>query len=340
MRSKAFILSLLLIGGLVVAEQAHAADPLTVVIELVDGSTVRGQVEDRPLELWTVYGKVRLRLADVKRVEFQANEADERQAHLMVKNGDALTGRLNVTTLSVHTILGRLIVPLSKMRTMTMAVYVSPPAPVAYYPFDGNAVDEMNPGRRGIVRGAMLTQDRFGNPYAAYHLEPGNVIDLGDILNDVEAPLTISVWLYVTGTAPPYSIFNSDRKPFQRPTEYYGFFLTIGSKRVFGVGYGDSGRENPRSRRSLESAINVPLGRWIHVAAVIQGPRTMELYVDGQDVSGAYSGSGGPMVHSDRPAVVGGEYQGKIDDLMIFDRALSEEEIQHLYHQNGWKLGQ
>lgn len=344
MRSHAFIRVLLpalvLLGSLIPAKQAQAADPLTVLIELVDGSMVRGQIEDRAVGLKTVYGKMRLRLADVAKIVFEPAGPGKRLAHLVMNNGDELTGRLDITTLSVHTILGQLTVPLSKVRTMATAPYVSPGPPVAYFPFDGNAVDEMNPSRSGIVQGARLTEDRFGNPNAAYVLDPGNVIDLGDVLNDVDVPLTISAWLYVTGNRPPYSIFNSDRKPFQRPTEYFGFYFIISSKNTLGVSYGDSGRESPQSRRSLHSAIDVPLGRWIHAVGVMEGPRAMRLYIDGRDVSGAYGGSGGPMVHTDLPAIIGGDYQGKIDDLTIFNRALSEEEIQHLYHQKGWKLGQ
>ena len=39
---------------------------------------------------------------------------------------------------------------------------------VAYFPFDGNAVDETGSGNTGIVNGATLTSDRNGKPNAAY----------------------------------------------------------------------------------------------------------------------------------------------------------------------------
>ena len=40
---------------------------------------------------------------------------------------------------------------------------------VAYYPFNGNANDESGNGNNGVVHGATLTFDRFGNPNRAYH---------------------------------------------------------------------------------------------------------------------------------------------------------------------------
>ena len=39
---------------------------------------------------------------------------------------------------------------------------------VAYYPFNGNANDESGNGNNGVVHGATLTTDRFGNANAAY----------------------------------------------------------------------------------------------------------------------------------------------------------------------------
>jgi hypothetical protein len=39
---------------------------------------------------------------------------------------------------------------------------------VAYYPFNGNANDASGNGNNGIVVGATLTADRFGNPNSAY----------------------------------------------------------------------------------------------------------------------------------------------------------------------------
>lgn len=42
---------------------------------------------------------------------------------------------------------------------------------VAYYPFNGNANDESGNGHHGIVNGATLTNDRFGNDSSAYEFD-------------------------------------------------------------------------------------------------------------------------------------------------------------------------
>jgi len=42
---------------------------------------------------------------------------------------------------------------------------------VAYYPFNGNDLaNDIIGGNNGIVNGATLTSDRFGNPNSAYSL--------------------------------------------------------------------------------------------------------------------------------------------------------------------------
>ncbi|CAB1063452.1 hypothetical protein D1BOALGB6SA_8235, partial [Olavius sp. associated proteobacterium Delta 1] len=42
---------------------------------------------------------------------------------------------------------------------------------VAYYPFNGNADDESGNGNHGVVNGATVTEDRFGNLGSAYEFD-------------------------------------------------------------------------------------------------------------------------------------------------------------------------
>jgi hypothetical protein len=42
---------------------------------------------------------------------------------------------------------------------------------VAHYPFNGNANDESGNGNHGMVNGATLTEDRFGNIDSAFHFD-------------------------------------------------------------------------------------------------------------------------------------------------------------------------
>jgi hypothetical protein len=74
------------------------------------------------------------------------------------------------------------------------------------------------------------------------------------------------------------------------------------------------------------------------VAAVVRGYKDMDLYINDQDAGGSYSGTGAIMVHNDYPAQIGMKsrggpfhFDGKIDDVRIYDTALTVGHIEQVY---------
>ena len=55
--------------------------------------------------------------------------------------------------------------------------YVPTEELVAWYPFSGNANDESGYQNHGVVVGATLTMDRFGNENGAYHFDGSDHIE-------------------------------------------------------------------------------------------------------------------------------------------------------------------
>src|SRR6266481_4068540 len=77
---------------------------------------------------------------------------------------------------------------------------------VAYYPFNGNALDESGNGNNGTVVGATLTADRFGNENSAYYFSGSQYISAPDSpsLNSTTG-LTLAAWVKVSSwSTPPY----------------------------------------------------------------------------------------------------------------------------------------
>ena len=78
---------------------------------------------------------------------------------------------------------------------------------VAWYPFNGNTLDESGNGHNGINHGATLTMDRDSNSNSAYYFDGwmyhptwDSVNDYIDINNDTQLQLsntdyTISTWI-------------------------------------------------------------------------------------------------------------------------------------------------
>ena len=68
---------------------------------------------------------------------------------------------------------------------------------MAYYPFNGNSIDESGNGNDGTVNGATLTIDRFGNANGAYSFDGVN--DYIEVINSVslnpDTQITMSAWV-------------------------------------------------------------------------------------------------------------------------------------------------
>ena len=82
------------------------------------------------------------------------------------------------------------------------------------------------------------------------------------------------------------------------------------------------------------------------MAAVVRGETDMNVYVNGAEDGGSYSGSGGSLTYGNGNASIGTCHyantylNGDIDDVRVYERALSPEEIQRLYQagSNGHSL--
>jgi hypothetical protein len=107
---------------------------------------------------------------------------------------------------------------------------------------------------------------------------------------------------------------------------------------------GDGGVAASYNRRDASAPVVLDAGVWHHVAVVIYGPTDVEFYVDGAMVdpgSISYAGTGGIMAYANptAPAYIGYcavsspvPYEGVLDEVRFYDRALSPGEIMLLPH--------
>jgi hypothetical protein len=207
---------------------------------------------------------------------------------------------------------------------------------LVHYSFNGNVEDETGNYDDGEAIGAALTNDRDGNANSAYRFDGVNdVIELGDILDDVELPVTISAWIKPESATNMIVFTSQDNLPL-----YNGFYLYAGGSAI-STGYGDGIGENHHAYRRSKGAIDLDdqTGEWIHVCAVIEDATDMTLYVNGENVGGAYEGSSNEPMDSDFPddvARVGKwtsngityYFKGSIDEIKVWDRALSRSEVE------------
>jgi hypothetical protein len=205
---------------------------------------------------------------------------------------------------------------------------------VAYYPFCGNANDGSTNANNGTVNGATLTADRYGNLNSAYSFNgSSNFIQVPNStsLQNINE-ITISAWIdinawYQSGGNGYFPILHKSDQQGQ----YGKYALTI--KDNGGISHLGS-QENGFSFPSWN------LSNWQHVVLVISN-NTNKIYVDGNMVSDAPSGVFPNSFSETLPLIIGMdkpgliEYaNGKIDDIGIWNRALSQQEITNLYNNN------
>jgi hypothetical protein len=130
-------------------------------------------------------------------------------------------------------------------------------------------------------------------------------------------------------------------------SRYCGVWLNINHENHLAASFGDGkGQGSAGYRRSREGTTALSLDTWYHVAAVVRGETDMSVYVNGVEDGGPYSGSGGSLAYANGNASIGTchyaniYFSGDIDDVRLYERALSSEEIQRLYQagSNGQSL--
>jgi hypothetical protein len=110
------------------------------------------------------------------------------------------------------------------------------------------------------------------------------------------------------------------------------------------INYG-SGVAGAAGRGSKTGTTALVTDRWYHVAAVLRGSMDMDLYIDAVDDGGTYSGAGGTLTYSDGNSRIGYfgiatpyyhydyYFNGVMDDVRVYDKALTAEEIEQLYQE-------
>lgn len=199
--------------------------------------------------------------------------------------------------------------------------------PLAFYPFNGNAMDESGNNLHGTVNGATLSEDRFGNLESAYYFDGNDIITINhnDLLNSEEA-LSISVWIKPDLQQNAMILGKSN---YITATNYL--------LRTKSTGYLQFEYKN--FANSNDTPLEVD--EWNHIAVVSQLDNSKQIYVNGilashTEAASPYGTVSNVLTIGARP---GAEYfRGYIDDLIIFKAALSEAEVLSLFNNGTLKI--
>jgi hypothetical protein len=178
----------------------------------------------------------------------------------------------------------------------------------------------------GLVGDYALEFDGFDD-----YLDLGNDVNLKPAL-----PVTLCAWVKLDVLGHPHSIIRLD----DQSTRYYGIWLTVNTNNNVTIAYGDGQQYlNSKHRRSKASTSTLLADTLYHIACVVRGATDMEIYINGIDDGGTYSGTGGSLAYSSQSSSIGYRrnydqtMDGIIDDVRVYDRALTGEEIQEIYEE-------
>ena len=214
---------------------------------------------------------------------------------------------------------------------------------VAWYPFNGNANDSSGNGNNAIVHGAALTADRFGNLNKAYSFDGASSYLIASASALPTADWTMSVWFLSTNLSPGAAIM-----------AYGG--SSCGTSSILDMNNHDSGLNKYSFQGGCEvNRLDAPYPSspgytWHHLVLTTSRSGTA-IYLDGQRIGsdttyvnntyvagkdliiGACVNNNGIGAEADQNA---GYFPGSLDDIRIYNRALSSYEVQLLYHEGGW----
>jgi hypothetical protein len=208
--------------------------------------------------------------------------------------------------------------------------YVSSTGLVGWWSFTGNAQDASGKGNHGTVNGATYTSDRHGNASSALNFDGNSRYVVTDTIGSLNSGInTLSIWINA-------SSYSSHHQIEYSPVAFgnIGRAYAVNTGRVAAVPHPDCASASTAAVSTLSG--QVTNNNWIHLAFVSNGS-ICKFYINGvlideQNIDpsictsplalilGRGTNSGGPQW-----------FTGKMDDVGIWNRALSASEITALY---------
>jgi hypothetical protein len=313
----------------------QSESPPASVFELRDGSRIIGTLLLSSVPLVSSYGSVAFRPAEVTSIIATDSSAGVK---VEFRNGDVLRGSLQVDSLAVQCAAGRINIP------VTAILRVSPlwsesdvvEGLIARYPLRGNASDVTGRGHDGMNHGAVPAPDRFGRDAHALEFDGGNArISLPEGIIDPECGgCTLSLWVLT------------------KPSRASRQALYIGAATAELSIYAASGQfafgGELSDRQGFVTETPEVENTFVHLAGAYTRGKSIVLYLNGEKKSEApvpdlplNSGlqdytSGIGAYSPDHPEqgkrFARANWFGRISDVRIYNRALSDREILSLYH--------
>lgn len=214
---------------------------------------------------------------------------------------------------------------------------------VAYYPFNGNANDASGNGHNGVVYGPVLTTDRNGTADSAYSFNGVDdyiIVPYSSVFNS--DAFTISAWICPsrdlsvgTGAA----VIAAQGEDFANDLLSWSLEI-VNAGNSWGTGATVLYEDSHDAEQVFDTGYYPEVGAWSQITATRSPGDEISLYIDGMLI-GHWLGTRDPATctqdltigarwwspSSSGPYSLQGFFSGSLDDISLYDRALTAGEI-------------
>lgn len=191
---------------------------------------------------------------------------------------------------------------------------------VAYYPFSGNVSDSSGQNNNGTIVGELtFVADRWGNPNSAAYFNGTNAfvrVPASTSIDTLTQSLTLACWFYTEGYSGKWASLLSK---------------SIGTyaQRQYSIIYDKDGLIS--FGHSLAATHLIPLNEWHHLA-ITYGDSIVKCYLDGilldsSIIAYEIKKTTYPLAIGADPHIVMEYHHGMIDEVRVYNRALTAEEV-------------
>jgi hypothetical protein len=301
-------------------------EPLRLAIDLVDGSHIIGVPSITSVPIQTSFAKMDIPLEKIVSIEIKD---DHETASFELNNGDKLKGVCDLKPLQLETVFGQASVSIEHVTRIAVLSGESPGGLVLHYSFDKDdqeVADQSGKGNTAAVHGAKWTPT--GKVGGAYEFDgTDDWIDCGQRQSLLSSrTVTYCAWVKPELTTDKNRGIIVSDKDFNDGFNLYEITTGGGTYRVYA---------DINSNHKIYAGPRITVDAWTHLAATYDGS-SIRLYVngtqhhDGLSARGAITGSTRLRIGGDTSGEVS-NWRGMIDEVMVFNRALSEQEIKQVY---------
>lgn len=196
---------------------------------------------------------------------------------------------------------------------------------IAYYPFNGNTNDESGNNNHGVALKNGITSDKNGIADKAFNFDGSNYIKVENSfsLSSIKNTISMTAWVYNAGQGVSLVCkagYNDATMQFRLYSDQAILFANNGQAADF------------------MTTLN-PVNTWKHIAIVSDGS-SVKYYLNGilQSTQAthfdevAQDNSSEMYIGADTHGITE-YYNGKLDEIRIYDRLLSAEEILQVYNK-------